>query len=98
MEHQYTPCTEKGAILLSTMTLAFIGQFFIIFVPLETGMNTTQSHVFYLLSSLMTSYWWYLASHNSLILVYMLKLTILSLKIIFIKTDENIKDFLSIDC
>jgi len=48
---------------------------FIIFLPVETRMNTAQFYIIYLLNSLMTSY--------SLTVVYMLKLPILCLKINF---------------
>jgi len=35
---------KKGATLFSTITLASLGGFLIIFIPLETGMNTPQSY------------------------------------------------------
>jgi len=59
---------------------------------METGMNILQFGVItYLLA-------WDVTSHDSLTVVHMLKLTILSLKINFDKTHENVKDFLSEDC
>ena len=48
-----------------------------------TGMNTPESHKIYLLNRLMTSQVRHVASCDSLISVYMLKSTILSLKINF---------------
>jgi len=46
---------NKGATLFSTITLASLDGIFIIFIPFETGMNTPQSHVIYLINGLMTS-------------------------------------------
>ena len=46
---------KKGATLFSTITLVFLGRFLSFFSPMETGMNTPQFHVIYLLYSLMTS-------------------------------------------
>jgi len=43
-----------AVVLFSTITLAILTQFFIVFAPLETRMNSPQSHVIYLLNSLMT--------------------------------------------
>jgi len=51
---------------------------FIIFTLMETGINTLQYHVIYLLSCLMTSQDWHFKNHDSLTVVYMLKLTILN--------------------
>jgi len=45
---------KKGATLFSTITVAILGRFFIIFAPMETSINTPHSHVIYLLNSLMT--------------------------------------------
>jgi len=56
-------------------------------------MNIPQSHVIYL------RYNWHVASHDSLTLVYMLKLTILMLKIIYFdKTHENVKYIMPEHC
>jgi len=52
----YTVSGKKGATLFSTITLAFLGGFLIIFIPLETGMKTPQTHVIYLLNGSMTSF------------------------------------------
>ena len=52
------------------------------FSPVETEINTPQAHVIYLLDSLMT-YLRRVASQDSVTVVYMLKLTILDLKINF---------------
>ena len=66
---------------------------------METGMNTTESHVIYLLNCLMKSYLWHIANHDSLTLVYMLKLTVIEFEEKFsIKTHDNVKHFLSEDC
>jgi len=42
---------EKGATLFSRISWSI----FIIYSPVETGMNIPQTHVIYLLNSLMTS-------------------------------------------
>ena len=43
-------CFIKRNHLFSTVTVAFLGHFFIILALMETGMNTPQSHVIYLLN------------------------------------------------
>jgi len=51
-----TPGPHKnGTTLLSNITLGILGQFFIIFIPFEVGVNTPQSNVIYLLNRFMTS-------------------------------------------
>ena len=46
---------KKGATLFSTIT-RISWSIFILFVPLETGINNAQFHVIYLHNSFMTSY------------------------------------------
>jgi len=81
-EHS-TPCPGKKCHFIFDYNSRISCSIFILFVPMETGMNTPKSYVICLLNCLMTSYLWYIANHDSLTLVYMLKLTISSLKIDF---------------
>ena len=46
---------EKRATGLSNITLEFLGGYLLFFASIETGINTPQSHVIYLLNNLMTS-------------------------------------------
>jgi len=50
-----TPCPEKRCHFIFDYTFAFLDRFLSFFSPLETGMNTPQFHVMYLLNSMMTS-------------------------------------------
>jgi len=50
-----TPCPEKRGHVIFDYNSRISSSIFIIFSPLETGMNTPQSHVIYLLKILMTS-------------------------------------------
>ena len=60
----YTVFANKEATLFSTITLVFLGGF-LYFLRLETGTNTAQLHVIYLLNGLMTSYLWDIARRES---------------------------------
>ena len=50
----YTLYSEKGFTLFSTISLAFLLMFLIIFVTFETGVNTPQLIVIYVFNGLMT--------------------------------------------
>jgi len=50
-----TAYTEKTYHFVITYNSCIYWSIFVIFVPLETGMNTPQSRVIYLLNGLMTS-------------------------------------------
>jgi len=51
----YTPCPEKRGHVIFDYNSRISSWIFIIFIPLETGTNTLQSHAIYLLDGLMTS-------------------------------------------
>jgi len=46
---------ENRCHFIFDLSIAFLVDFFVIFAPLQTGMNTPQSHVIFLLNGLMTS-------------------------------------------
>jgi len=50
-----TPCPEKRGHVIFNYNSRISWSIFIIFIPLETGMNTAQLHVIYLLKIFMTS-------------------------------------------
>ena len=63
---QSTPCPEKRChFIFEYNSRSFWWIFFTIFILLETGMNTPQSHVIYLLNGLMTSHLWDITRHES---------------------------------
>jgi len=53
--YYYTPCPEKRGHVIFEYNSPLSWWIFIILFTLETGMNTTQLHVIYLLNGLMTS-------------------------------------------